>query len=350
MPRRVTPEKRGPSWSVRLTDPRTGKRFRKTLGPHSGPGALTLKQARDLVVMAQVALMKRQHGADRTMGGFLDEWLPLHAKRTVAAYHAQVHGTCQHAAEHFGRRVMRKINVVDAETYALGLLSKRKPSSVRQRVGVLVACWNAAAERGYVDLNPWTIVRKSKLPKVELRVVYVLSLVERHKILASLPEMYRPFVTLIDEMGLRRNEAESLVWHDYRPPHLTLRRTKTRKARSIRLTARAAEVLDALQAVRIPSMSGEDRVFGCSAERAGRAFKEAATALKLPLRGLHDLRHNVATRAAMGGSTTYEIAKLLGNSPQVCERYMDHAPNVGADRAVDALESVRGRVHDSRSR
>lgn len=346
----VKPERRGPSWTARFTDPKTGRRFRKTIGPAVGPGAISISKARESVARIQIALLERRFGSVRkTMAALLDEWLPLHAKRTDASYHKNVDKVCRDAAAHFGRTAMRDITIAQAEEYALGLLDTRQASTVRQIVSGLVACWNAASERGYVDQNPWPIVRRHRIPRVELKVVYVLTETERKALMNRVAERYRPFVGLIDEMGLRRGEAENLTWNDYRPPRLTVRKnktklTKTRKARTMRLTPKAQAILQSVRASGPFQLIGADPIFGVTADMAGKAFKAAIESMDppLPIRGLHDLRHNVATRAAMGGSNEYQISRLLGNSPQICLRYMDHAPQVGADLAVDALERISG--------
>lgn len=150
------------------------------------------------------------------------------------------------------------------------------------------------------------------------------------------------------DAGLRVGELVGLLWADVRFDKGALRiwhqgeavrgqrtpTTKTRRARSVEMTRRLSEALQAIRHLESP------RVFpsltrGILRGWVGSCEKKAG----LPVRqNCHRLRHTFGSRLAAAGATLREIAEVMGHtSLQTTERYM-HLARAHRGRAVALLD------------
>jgi integrase len=141
------------------------------------------------------------------------------------------------------------------------------------------------------------------------------------------------------DTGARVNEVLKLTWQDLSMhPDLsmvTFWRTKTKRARSVPLTARAKDCLLRARA------EGRPRPFPILYSAYWDAFTKAKTIAGLALDGgepivVHTLRHTCASRLVQRGASLFIVQAVLGHSsPAMTARY-SHL-NVDALRPAMAL-------------
>ena len=171
----------------------------------------------------------------------------------------------------------------------------------------------------------------------------------------SLPEKFRPLVTLLSQTGLRIGEACGLRWKSVNlgdewhvvdgealPPNSILvnsnwtRNERTtckggaQRWRKIPLTAEAWVAL--MQQWETTKFRGDDQPVFCS--RVGtpldahnvsnRILKPAAVILGLPWVCFHVLRHSAATMADQAGLTVAEKMKVLGHATAAMSLHYSH--------------------------
>jgi integrase len=144
----------------------------------------------------------------------------------------------------------------------------------------------------------------------------------------SLPARLRPLVRLLEQTGLRLEEAASLSWRqvDLHRAALQVERSKTGRARSVPLSPAAAGTLH-----------GTPRRLGCAwvfwhPTRDGGADRyhnlasylhQLRKAAGVPFR-THDLRHLFAVRYLRDGGSIYALQQILGHSTiATTELYLD---------------------------
>jgi integrase len=162
---------------------------------------------------------------------------------------------------------------------------------------------------------------------------------EEVRLLAALPEGIARDVTMfLADTGARVNEALKLTWQDLAVhPDLSLVtffRTKTKRARSVPLTARAKDCLVRARA------EGRHRPFPILYSAYWDAFTKAKLAAGLVDGGepvvIHSLRHTCASRLVQRGASLFIVQTVLGHSsPAMTARY-SHL-NVDALRPAMAL-------------
>jgi integrase len=147
------------------------------------------------------------------------------------------------------------------------------------------------------------------------------------KLVAICPGLFAGMVRFLHLTGCRQEEAASLTWDDIDlgGGTLTFRRTKTGKARTIRLDAETRALLEGL-----PRSLGTRHVFWHSGGVRYRnvASRFAALCKRAGVRfRCHDLRHGYAIRELRRGRDIYDLSQHLGHSSvKVTEMYLGHVP------------------------
>jgi integrase len=193
--------------------------------------------------------------------------------------------------------------------------------------------WCLVEGRSYHTGNPWA--KHAPLPEDQLPVP-TLEAEQLDLVLAALEDPvgplpshgrrknrapWRTIVELARETGLRRGELGRIRWDDIRRGALVVvsskarGRTKSRRMRTIPLSARAVELLAALP--RRP----DGFVFGRIPD-GRRAFARAAKAAGLERTWLHLFRHLFASRLAERGAGRADLREAGGwSSSRMADRY-----------------------------
>lgn len=343
--------RRGNSVEIRFTDPATGRRVRRTIGPATGPNRITKGEAERTLAEIEARLLAGR-GLDRpiSLKVFLAEWTPVYRQRLKGRSWEVTNSILKRAQRHFGTVPMTKVGIRKAEEYAAALQAEgHEPATVREHVGRLGTVWEAARERGYLASNPWRAVRKRlrKPPKTVIRVVD-RKMLGRHY--GATPPELRPFVILIGETGMRRGEAAALRWEDVDPDdsRITIVRSKNEDPRYLPLLPAARGVLARLR--RLLDASGQKAVGlvfpDVRPNAAQMRYRRAVERAGLPITKLHHLRHLWAVRALEAGAELYDVSKALGHRRiETTMIYADHLPDRGAARAIAAMKRA-GRHND----
>jgi integrase len=169
--------------------------------------------------------------------------------------------------------------------------------------------------------NPVLLVKKPPSPQGRNRV---LSHQEEVQLLhacepkANRSIYTRPFVILALETAMRRGEILSLRWEniDYSKRTAFLRLTKNGDSRTVPLSTRAIETLQALP------RSIDGRVLPINFPALETNFKRARERAKLENLRIHDLRHTAVTRLAERLPNLIELSAVSGHrSLAMLKRY-----------------------------
>lgn len=222
---------------------------------------------------------------------------------------------------------------------------KITPATVNRTLATLRRALHLAYKLEVIDRVP-----KIDLLPGERQRDFVLSPAYEERYLAACPQPLHDIAVLILETGLRLGEVLGLEWRDIAFPKpgerfgwLHVRSGKSRHAkRSLRLTARAVEMLRARKAA-----GSVGYVF--STEAGGpylvtyidRLHARAREAAKFsPEFVIHSLRHTMLTRMGNAGVDAFTIKNIAGHSSvTISERYV-HTDADAQERAFERLEDM----------
>lgn len=254
------------------------------------------------------------------------------------------------------------VSAIDGATIARLTISVSSSGASAKRVSnVLVpvrACLNWHHRIGTLAADPSRLFESSASRPAER---HILTAEQIERLLAELPEFYRPFVAFAAYVGTRAGEQRALTWPDVdlvarraridktyyrmRLQHLT----KTGDARTVPLAPHIAEMLaewrlscpESPQQLVFPSPKG--RPLDLDTFRS-RVFRPAVSRAGLPsgLR-IHDLRHTSASLYLQHGATVREVMEIHGwRQMQTALRYLHtmESLNAAADRLSVARKSV----------
>jgi len=189
----------------------------------------------------------------------------------------------------------------------------RKPATVNRELALLKHLFNWAVDRELLDVSPMVRMKLFRENNARDRV---LSADEFERLLAELPEAYRPLCLVAHETGMRQGELVNLTWDrvDLTKGFISLRPedTKTSEGRRVPLTPRAVKAL-----------AGLPRVDGCSLafQRRGMRFRyDHKTFQRAKDRAgiqdevvFHTLRHTFVTNSRRVGVPDVVIMKITGH-------------------------------------
>jgi integrase len=197
----------------------------------------------------------------------------------------------------------------------------------RRDLTAVSAVLQAAVGWGWLPANPARAYDRGLIR--ERRDPIVLPTEDQvEQLQAALPARLRPLVRLLEQTGLRLEEAAGLTWRQDALPRAALQveRSKTGRARAVPLTAAA-----------LGTLHGTPRRLGCPfvfwhPTRDGGADRyhnlasylhQLRKAAGVPFR-THDLRHLFAVRYLRDGGSIYALQQILGHSTiATTEIYLD---------------------------
>jgi integrase len=263
------------------------------------------------------------------------------------------------------KRVSRCINInLPVKSVADGiairdwLIANKTPNSCKRILTQISACCDWAVKSGLIKENPFEdMAGDIKIPKGEREDTDINAFTqeERDRIIQAFKESryYKYYASLIEFLfmtGCRPSEAVALEWK-----HISLdfssirfeqavvvsesglvckRGLKTQKKRSFPINTRLATLLKSIKPV---TVSDDAKVFPSKEgmwidvhNLTNRAWKATLTKLDgIEYRKLYQTRHTFITLALKSGMDVKDVAKLVGNSPEVIYRhYVGHSREI----------------------
>jgi integrase len=241
--------------------------------------------------------------------------------------------------DRFRGRRPESISAAEVEAWRHEMLAAMSPATVNRHLQLL----RAVLRRGIRD----RVVEASAVPEIKLfkennQRVRVLSVAEEQRLLAELPAVLQPLVTVAIHTGMRRGELLNLTWQDvdFVGQTIFVRTSKSGEGRRLPMSPTAYSTLSAARqryrlerprsgAVR--SNEGTGYVFaaphGGYLLNLNRAWYPALRRAGIENLRFHDLRHTFASRLVMNGVDLYRVQTLMGHkTPAMTLRYAHLSP------------------------
>jgi integrase len=286
---------------------------------------------------------------DCTLSEFVAVYLERHAPNVRPRTVKILRDRLGYATRRFGSVPLREFERMAGE-----VASWRATLPEGSRYGVTAAlrqCLRAALQWGYITQNPAVLAGKNPPPPP--RSVRAFSFEEIERIAAELSPMYQPLPMFAAATGLRPEEWQALERKDIdrQAGVLYVRRTvssgeivelgkTSRSRRQVPLSLRALAALDALPPrldtpLLFPSPEGRLLHIDNFRHREWSPAIEAGE-VRRPAR-IYDMRHTFASNAIAAGIGLFELARVMGTSPEMIER-------VYGTLLDGAGESIAGRL------
>ena len=356
------PRKYGWAWAARWREVAGGRLHQRTF-PTKSEGNAHL----DLMAAERAEREARGVTAEPdTLAGFEESFFSIYAPAHAVQEVRSARSRYKRMVGFFADTPLHEIDGADVEDYLADVARSNgrgkdstkpsRPSTVNRHCSVLRAVIECATLRGrFTGPNPTATIRKRKEqetppPYFEAGVITAF--------ICDVPARHAPIVSVLADTGCRRGECCELEWRDVnfsagRFGTITIRKSKAYKNRTIPLTPRASQVLQALAAERTEiTLRGRAKVFvGYDTvgkrDNLSRVFKRAAGRLGITV-CLHDLRHSFCSALVIALRPLSVVMYLAGHSSlKVTDRYSCHRP-VGAEHdAILALAEARGQLSPS---
>ena len=247
--------------------------------------------------------------------------------------------TCpNHFLPALGRKELKDISISDIKNYQAKRkieimsmpknLNKRESEmtfrSVNLEIAVLSNFFNFCIEKGYIDKNPCSGIKKLN----ELSRLKTLSDSDIEKLInGATNKLTRDLITFLIYTGCRKGEALNLKWDDVDLQNdvIAIKGTKTKYDRYIPISKPLKELLS-----RIEKVQDVLYVFNRNGAKLGDFKKSFHTACKnagLKDLRIHDLRHVFASALVMNDVSLYKTGALLGHrTPNMTQRYAHLKP------------------------
>jgi integrase len=280
-----------------------------------------------------------------------EDWRPI-SERDKASWQDDV-SRSKHLLEHLGDRVAQALNRGDIDEYrnlrlAETTLRGRPPSpaTLDREIALLMRMCSYAVECGRLLQNPLAHVRLLRKPNVRRVVIDEATFA---RLVEAAGKELRPILVMAYDTGMRKGEILGLRWSQLDLEAGTVRLgaedTKTSKARTVYLTARAKEAIQQL-----PRDEGSEHVFVSSRTGKGwvnidRPFAEARAAMGRPDIWFHDLRRSFVTNARRRGVPESVVMKMSGHRTRsVFDRYnvVEDGDVRAAVKAIEGGQPVAG--------
>jgi integrase len=301
-----------------------------------------------------------------TVGEWVNHWLsaivkPSRSANTYAQYESVWRN---HGAPYLGDVSFEAFDVEHVEAWYAELVKRGVPSSVRQRVGVVLARALSVAikRRKYFRPNPVAIVDKPTHQSTETRALSVAE--ARRFIAAAREDEYYALWALLLTSGLRLGEALGLEWRDvdFEKRTASVRQAvvevngiadvaKPKTKSSKRLVDLGDLAIGALREHRArPRPEGTKGRFVFETSRGGHPRRSnlrqrhfAPLCQKAGIEGLtiHGLRHSMTSIAVAEGIPVTVVAGRLGHATtrMTLDRYAHLLPGQQRE-AADALDAL----------
>ena len=337
-------------WEARVTvgtNPLTGKQQQKSF---SGKTQAEVRQ-KMTQALAEIDNGEYFQPSTLTLAQWLNQWLEMLEGKvtfnTLKTYRSRVE---QHIIPYFGTRIkLADVTKLQVQRFIDSLSKTLAPKTIRSIHGALGKALETAEEMELIKKNPCS---KISLPRVEHKHVEALTDEQIKQMLKIAEERkYGHLLKFILLSGLRESEALGLRWDcvNFKDSTITIRRqlqkqgnqhitveaTKSHKARTIKLSATAMQILKDCQLKQIEDRANAGEAWEgwtddvsrktslCFTNENGRyidheslyaCVKRIARAMDLPNFTVHDLRHAFATLCLQNGDDLKTVSAALGHS------------------------------------
>ncbi|NEP58443.1 MAG: tyrosine-type recombinase/integrase [Symploca sp. SIO2G7] len=274
---------------------------------------------------------KLQKESSITLALLFSKFTEYKAKKVYSRTLDKYKGLAKHIQSFFGNKSANLVKEKDAENFAEWLGEALTPSTVKERVGLLKACYDWGLKQKLVTENPWEDITVRIPPKQRpnpfsrKEVAAILNGFRNH----PKYNYYADYVEFLLGTGCRISEAIGLRWKQCKPDCTgcwiseTLTRgirkeTKTGRDRYLPLTPHLTQVLlnrkdDSAQA--------EDLVFTTPQGNPiddhnfrNRAWKKILNQLNIEYRKPYACRATFVSHALDAGMNPVDVAELTGHN------------------------------------
>lgn len=233
---------------------------------------------------------------------------------------------CPHGLEDAGK----------VRSWALANLSQ---NSARRWMTALNACCKWGVQGGLIDRNPFAelSVPKSKSVRATDESIDAFTKEERDRIIEVFQgsrhyKCYAPFVAFLFYTGCRPGEAIGLEWGHVGKDAIVFQQVagrdelgrlailpglKTQRKRSVPLNRQIREVLERCDRASRYVFAAPGGGLMCFRNFGARAWKSTLAHCEIAYKNPYQMRHTFATLALQSGVSIADIAKLIGNSPDM---------------------------------
>ena len=266
-------------------------------------------------------------------------------------------GRAKHLIRHLGQKLAAGLTVKDVDEYRtkrLAETTRRKkapsPASLDCEVELLKRMLNYAVACGSLPSNPIAAAKLLRKPNVRRSVLDDGAFDKLHM---AAEDHLKPIILVAYDTGMRLREVLGLRWSQVNLElgviKLSAEDTKTEEPRTVFLTKRVREALDAQ-----PRHIKSDWVFtNPETEEAWKdirkAFRRACQAAKLTGVWFHDLRCSFVTNARRRGVPESVVMKMSGHRTRaVFDRYniVEEDDLKDAVKRIEAAIAKSGRGQD----
>jgi integrase len=247
-------------------------------------------------------------------------------------------GLLGYLRQHFRQKKALHISEEDACDFRDWLLKRIAPVTVKERLGLLKACWNWGLKRGKVRENPWFEVKLKVPPKQKPNPFTreeVKQILEGFKADPTY-NYYSDFAEFLLSVGCRIGEAAGLKWRHLSDDCSVIwvgeswsrgrqKATKTNRDRTFELSPRIQQML---LARRPESFNPNDWVFMSSEGKPvddhnfrNRAWKPILKRVGVAYRMPRNSRHTFTSQAIDQGLHPTEVSEITGHSVQTLYRH-----------------------------
>lgn len=339
-------ESLGPYPSVTLSDARKRARDIYNAG----------KKGQDLIADEKRAAEDDERSAKRpaTVAKLLGRYVEEYCKTNQRRWQTVERMFTAHVEPAIGAKALDEVRRADIVELLDDLQNKKGLNAQVNRIrSQLIATFNWAVEREFLDVNPAaTVKRRKNIEAPRERVLEDKELAAIWKAAASLTYPSNQLVRLLILTGQRRDEVRCLPWSEIGDDLWTLpaERNKGKRQHEVPLTKAALEVLDG--ATRLGPM-----VFTCDSkgEKPYAGMKRLKEILdrESGVTGwtIHDIRRTVATGLGRLGVAQEVIEHILNHSrPALHKTYNVHAYREEKRTALEAwARHVEGVVTGNRA-
>ncbi|WP_026072238.1 tyrosine-type recombinase/integrase [Nodosilinea nodulosa] len=283
-----------------------------------------------------------------TVTGLFNKFIQHKSKTVVSATLDKYRGLLNYLEEFFKTRSVAEVSVAEAEKFSSWYDSQDLSKVViRERLGLLKACWEWGIEQALVESNPWVdMPLRIKVPPKQMPKPFteaeIKSIVEAFKA----NRYYRHYVNFVEfrfGSGCRTGEIVGLRWKHISEDCSTIwigealikgkqKATKTNRSRYITLTSKLQTML---QGLRQADSDPNDLVFkgpkGAPIDAknfAQRGWQKILTKLGIDYQRPYNTRHALISHALDKGMNPVEVAQLTGHDVQTL--YRNYAGNVNS--------------------
>lgn len=245
--------------------------------------------------------------------------------RTLEKYQ----GLLNRLRDYFGEKAATVIGDTESEKFQRHLATLITPITLKERIGLLKACWEWALKKKILMNNPWAELKIRVPPKQKPKpftVGEILQILE--EIQLHYPH-YANFTEFLFGTGCRTGEAIGLRWKHLNDDCSQVwigesisrgecKPAKTNRSRIIPLTPRLQQML---LARRPDCFTPEDLVFYSPTGVAiddhnfrNRIWKPALQALNISYRKPYTTRHTLVSHALEKGMSAVSVAELTGHN------------------------------------